>query len=1004
MTPLHELIASPLLARLGWVLVHFVWEGFGIALALSLVLLALRRAAPNVRYVVSCGAMAALAIVPVITFALIPQPQPVKPPHPADEPAIVPAPSVEAPSGLRLGAVATPPAEEATTRIHVPSVQTTSGSIGLQNLTDRISPALPWLVLGWLAGVMLVSVWNLGGWVTVHQLRSRTTRPAGAAAHDAARRIARRFGLSRPVRILQSGLVESPLVIGAIKPVILLPVSVLTEMPAAQLESLLAHELAHVLRHDYLVNLLQSVVETLLFYHPAVWWVSRRIRIERELCCDDLVVNLTKDRASYARALAALASVRAPMLAAAASGGKLLPRLRRVLGLPDADAGRPGRWVAAAVVLALCAVGAVLAANHDASEANKKDDVVHVHGQVLDPQGHAVAGAKVVAAIRSMDAPLAESRSRADGKFEISFPRSRWLAANDEWENRWEKTVIVASSEGFGPAWARWDQTDAAGDVSLKLVPDDIPIEGRLLDLEGRPITGARVWVDDLSGHAVDLKSMNIDRSPGDGWAAVDGPPDDIPGWAIPASKPVQTGADGRFRIGGLGRDRTANLRITGPGIVRSTVQVLTRPGQRVTRTFQNYIATTETTYGAAFDYTPAPARVVSGTVRDAKTGQPMAGVLVKRNNGGVRAEPNLGDVVTDANGSYRIDGIPKGRNTQLLFVPNDEQPYFMSEVDVPDTAGLAPITIDVSLHRGIWISGKVTDHVTGKPVGGTRINYLPYLTNKYAFATPEFQHASGNRRIPGPETRYHSKADGTYRLVGLPGPALVTAWCTVHSYCNGVGGDKIKCPVKPGTEIFQTYDPLAARGHPNALKEVDIPDGAQDTHVNFELDPGITITVSVVDPQGKPMEAFTAIGQIPSMGFERIHGSTVDAVAFRPDGERRMFIWDAARKIGKAIVLRPADVPTRKLTVRLEPWSYITGRLIGPDGQPIAKARVAVAFDQPATGTDDQGRFRLAVLSGVEYGFDSIKGREEMLSDVGQFTVAPGQVKDLGDVHVRIP
>ena len=98
------------------------------------------------------------------------------------------------------------------------------------------------------------------------------------------------------------------------------------------MEALLAHELAHVLRHDYLVNLLQSVVETLLFYHPVTWWVSRRIRAERENCCDDLALSVTRDRAAYARALATVAGVWAPALAPAAAGSELLPRLRRVLG------------------------------------------------------------------------------------------------------------------------------------------------------------------------------------------------------------------------------------------------------------------------------------------------------------------------------------------------------------------------------------------------------------------------------------------------------------------------------------------------------------------------------------------------------------------------------------------------------------------------------------------------------------------------------------------------
>jgi hypothetical protein len=147
-----------------------------------------------------------------------------------------------------------------------------------------------------------------------------------------------RMHVSRRVRLLQSTLVDVPTMLGAFKPLILLPLAAATAMPLEALEALLAHELAHIRRHDYLVNLLQSVTETLLFYHPAVWWISAQIRQEREHCCDDLAIALTGNRLQYAKALASMESMRTsprrfpPQLSLAARGAALLPRIRRLLG------------------------------------------------------------------------------------------------------------------------------------------------------------------------------------------------------------------------------------------------------------------------------------------------------------------------------------------------------------------------------------------------------------------------------------------------------------------------------------------------------------------------------------------------------------------------------------------------------------------------------------------------------------------------------------------------
>jgi beta-lactamase regulating signal transducer with metallopeptidase domain len=222
---------------------------------------------------------------------------------------------------------------------------------------------LPMLFLGWLVGVGVLTLRLLSGWIWVQRLRSQAAVPAAAAIDVVAGRLIRRLHISRTVRFLQSSLVEVPTVIGWMRPVVLIPASALAGLSPVQLEAILAHELAHIRRHDYLVNLLQTLVETLLFYHPAVWWLSRRIRIEREHCCDDLAVGLCGDPVTYARALADLEALRSDghQLVLAANGGSLLDRVRRLLGAPS-HAGRGPGWAAVSVsvlVIAAIAAGAI---------------------------------------------------------------------------------------------------------------------------------------------------------------------------------------------------------------------------------------------------------------------------------------------------------------------------------------------------------------------------------------------------------------------------------------------------------------------------------------------------------------------------------------------------------------------------------------------------------------------------------------------------------------------
>ena len=191
------------------------------------------------------------------------------------------------------------------------------------------------LVAFWGAGVLLFCIRLAGAWLALKRLVGRSRAATSVTLYRALEPLRVRAGVTRSVKLLLSNRVPSPLTFGWLRPVIVLPYSAVTGLPAKQLEAVLAHELAHIQRHDYLVGVLQTLIETLLFYHPAMWWTSRTVRREREHCCDELAVTLFRgDAHGYAHALLALETLRHPPLTLAASDGSLLGRVNRLLGYP----------------------------------------------------------------------------------------------------------------------------------------------------------------------------------------------------------------------------------------------------------------------------------------------------------------------------------------------------------------------------------------------------------------------------------------------------------------------------------------------------------------------------------------------------------------------------------------------------------------------------------------------------------------------------------------------
>ena len=340
---------------LGWALVHFLWQGAALAVLLAIVLAATRPTAARARYALSLLTLGAMLVLPVATGLRLLQ----RASDSAPPPSIQSQPTV--PSEATATSRQSPAPLQSTDPIMTPA--TTVAPAG-RSVAQLLEPALPWLVVIWAIGVLALSLRLANGWLMTRRLRTEGTRETSPGLQEILARLAARLRVSRPVRLLESLVVEVPAVIGWLRPVILVPTSALTGLTPQQLAVLLAHELAHVRRYDYVVNVAQCVIETLLFYHPAVWWVSRRVRDEREHCCDDLVVQVCGDPHLYASALVDMERIRAttPRLALAANGGSLLHRVKRLIVPAAVRTEYFPRWAAGiagvlAVTLALLATG-----------------------------------------------------------------------------------------------------------------------------------------------------------------------------------------------------------------------------------------------------------------------------------------------------------------------------------------------------------------------------------------------------------------------------------------------------------------------------------------------------------------------------------------------------------------------------------------------------------------------------------------------------------------------
>jgi uncharacterized GH25 family protein len=588
--------------------------------------------------------------------------------------------------------------------------------------------------------------------------------------------------------------------------------------------------------------------------------------------------------------------------------------------------------------------------------------------------------------------------------------------------------TLLATKPGFGPDWVMVSALSGES-VTLKLVSDDVAVKGTVTDLEGKPVAKATVRIKTLAAGDLGKVWEMWPRGP---YYALQAAKNQL--WMptlaeFPES--VTADAEGKFEITGVGRGRLLTLIFEGPGIETAACRVVTDPKFDPKKVEQPNEKTMlgggfqpgPAVYGPTFTHAGKPSQPITGTVTDSKTGKPIVGVQVTGSADGPHWWENNAYTRTDADGKFVLKGIAKSDRVRLSVFPGEKQPYFTYSTTVSGKPGLTEITAELKLTRGVLVKSRVIEKGSGKPVAGAGVRYAALADNKY-----HAELMSGKRGEYG--MAWNTDANGKFEFMALPGAGIVTAQGETRTgnvlipYAQ-VRVAKADLPRSAPSE-FEGLDEsfTAADGQIITLHSlsgyaiIDPKPTDETAEVTIEFDRGKTVSGKVVDSDGKPVTGVTAYKLTACYDQpQKLKDGTFTAIALEADHPRTVVFVDEAKKLAGSIDLKGDE---KDVTVKLQPWGKLTGRLLDADGQPLAGASVSVfvknsmrhmAFmaavrEQKAT-TDKDGKFTLDVPAGpAEYllGF----GRKNQYLDIGTgpktpgHRVKPGETTAVGDMKVK--
>jgi RNA polymerase sigma factor (sigma-70 family) len=648
---------------------------------------------------------------------------------------------------------------------------------------------------------------------------------------------------------------------------------------------------------------------------------------------------------------------------------------------------------------------------------------VTVTGKVLGPDGKPVAGARLYWARLLNNPPRSEE--------DLTWDRKTLTAADGTFRLKVSyaglppdaRLPLIASADGFGVDWADVPRDGAGVEKTFRLVKD-VPIHGRLLDTQGKPLAGARVWVssilppDDgnldafLTGWKQDWQDALRVRKPL--YAPLKG--------VLPA---VKADNDGRFELTGAGAGRVVLLDLHGPSTPKTTLYVVSRPGfdpRPVNAAGSGTGQPPPLLYANTFDYVAVPARIVEGIVREAGTGKPLAGVSVHA----------LGDyrsgalTTTDAKGHYLLAGLPKGKDYNIYAEPPKDSPLLPRMIRPADDGALGPLPCDIELARGVVVTGRVIDRATGKGVKGG-IRYAPLADNKFFGKKPGYDSYRYERFT------HEVDFQGRFRIVVIPGAGVLMAQAYPDGpKLNGVlikpykqaefdaaERERVKVAENDGSRRYNAAgNSLEFLDTENAVKVLDLREGAPPTTCDLFVERGTTLKVRVQDADGKPLAGAIVSGMTASYPITfTLEGSECTAYALDPKRPRQLMFLHPGRKLAGMLALRGDE--KEPIAVRLVPTGALTGRVLDQDGKPVVGALVRFSYEgragdelyrhqkpprEPAR-TDADGRFRLdGLVPDAKFGLGISKGKTFLAGEprLGLRQVKSGATLDLGEFRTR--
>jgi RNA polymerase sigma factor (sigma-70 family) len=668
-----------------------------------------------------------------------------------------------------------------------------------------------------------------------------------------------------------------------------------------------------------------------------------------------------------------------------------------------------------------------------------------VRGRVLDPDGRPVAGAGVYvrhyAQIRwnQIDPMAARQKGRvaltdADGRFHFELDKGASDVSYYSGETGWHKAQIAVAAPGFAPAWVDAGDMVKRGEVALRLVRDDRPVRGRVLDSQGRPVAGVGVRIRAIweVKDGVDLDAMLASGAVDENqvarrYGAMLGPAaptwqaDPAPLW--PGGRNAwNTGADGRFEVRGIGRDRIARLEFHGGGVADGTLDVMARPAHAPPRArplasmrremglkdreaaFLGFYPQGTQLVGATFEYIAGPTKPIVGVIRLKGSGKPVEGAIVRG------ADPGTHSPVTartDGAGRFRLDGVPKGEYYQISLNPRPGiDPFLRHWEIIDDTAGTEPIVAVIEVSPGVIVTGRLVDQATGQTLPPADVEYTTARDN---VATGD---ALGFSRL----------ADARFGLTVPPGRGMIAGAAAVVGKHDPYVSARFQASDRTNGTDDKHYTFRLVGFH--TYRFIDVPAGAGPVTADLELTHGKSRAGRLTGPDGLPVVGAGAYGLSAREWSGTWHSQALDANTFEigglePGHPRLLVFTHKTRKLVGAAVLTGEDLKaTTPLEVKLVPAGTIRGRLLDDDGIPWAGATLRVDMFDPdrppgfacsfgeTVTADAQGRFQVeAFVPGVQTEvYIGLPNRGGGLLDGGGAlrnpVLKPGEVRDLGNVR----